>query len=54
MDGIKVTCQCGRILTAPASHAGKIAAFTLMGHKKYSAQRRAVAKKIHPDKKLIL
>lgn len=23
MDGIKVTCQCGRILTAPASHAGK-------------------------------
>ena len=23
MDGIKVTCQCGRVLTAPASHAGK-------------------------------
>jgi len=23
VDGIKVTCQCGRILTAPASHAGQ-------------------------------
>jgi hypothetical protein len=23
MDGIKVTCQCGRILTAPITHAGK-------------------------------
>lgn len=38
----------------PGVEAGKIAAFTLMGHKKYSAKRREVVKKIHPDKKCIL
>jgi glucose-6-phosphate isomerase len=34
----------------PGVEAGKIAAFTLMGHKKYAAKRREVVKKIHPDK----
>ena len=38
----------------PGVEAGKIAAFTLMGHKKYAAQRRAVVKKIRRDKKWIL